>query len=172
MTATNKTPAKKPAMKLIKGKEAIDAAIKSIQTRGKKLDRDIWVAAVSAIAHHSEHGDYDRINMLIDAMPKGSRVNALREFFTVYSGCDYDSEAKCFKHTKGKAADVDGAMEKSWTEFKPEPGYTPFDAMKEIEKMLKRAAAVDTAKGDKCTKAQAKAITEFAAAMGVVLEAS
>lgn len=165
MTNTSNTTA--PAMKLIKGAEAIDKAIVSIQTRGKKLDHDIHVAAVSCLAHHKQHGDVTLINRLVEAMPKGSRVNALREFVQAVGGVSYDEKAKAFKHEKGKAFDMEAAVATSWTEYKPEPEYKPFDAMAAMKAMLKRVDDADPAKGDKVTPEQAKALHTLAASWGV-----
>lgn len=154
-------------MKLLTNKADIDKAIKSIQTRGKKLDADIWVAAVSAMAHHAEHGDVTLVNNLVSAMPKGARVNALREFILCFGKVTYDEQNKVFAHDKEGNFDLEGAMETSWTEFKPEPAYVPFDALKAMAKLVKSVQAADADKGDKVTAAQAKAILKLAAELGV-----
>lgn len=55
----------------------MDAAIKSITTRGAKLQADIHTCAVSALAHFAQHGDSTLLNRLIVALPKSARTNAL-----------------------------------------------------------------------------------------------
>lgn len=145
MTNTKTT---KP-VKIIEGASAIDAAIKSIANRGKKLDRDIQQAAISAMAHHSKHGDVTLVNRLVDAMPKGSRVNALRDFILNHGAVSYDEESKKFVHAKGKEARIEAAQGIMWTEFKPEPEYQPFDAMAALNSLLARVQKADSLKGDK-----------------------
>lgn len=154
------------SFKLITDSAKLDKAILSIAGRGKKLDNDIWIAAVSAINHHAEHGDTSKINNLVAAMPKGARVNALRDFIQCFGAVDYDTAQKIFVHVKGASADVAGAMETSWTEFKPEAEYKPFDALAAITAMAKKAKDADVAKGDKCNKKQAAAILKLAAELG------
>jgi hypothetical protein len=143
------TKATKAPFKLIEGTEAIDKAIASIASRGRKLDRDIWVAAVSAMAHHAKHGDVTIVNRLVDAMPKGSRVNALREFIMAHGKVSYNVDAKCFEHDKDGSFDLDGALSVSWIEFKPEQPYVPFDAGAALKTLMDKVQKADAAKGDK-----------------------
>lgn len=132
MTKTNK-----PAFTLIAGAKSINAAIESIQRRGKKLDKDIQIAALSAMQHHVEHGDVTLINRLVSAMPKGSRVNALRTFIDTFGAVRYDTESKRFVHVKGKTFNIEAAMKVMWTEFKPESAYTPItDPLKQFDRLV------------------------------------
>ena len=127
----------KPVYKLLEGTAAINKAIDSIATRGKKLDRDIQVAALSAMQHHAVHGDVTLINRLVEAMPKGSRVNALRAFIETFGACRYDAESKAFVHAKGGAFRLDDAMQILWNEFKPEPAYQPItDPFKRFDQLV------------------------------------
>ena len=153
-------------MKLITDKAAILTAIKSINVRGKRLDNDIWIAAVSAMQHHDKHGDVTIVNELVSAMPNGSRVNALREFILAHGKVTFDDETQTFLHAKDGTFDLDGALAKSWTEFKPEPPYTPVDAVKMVAAMVKKVQA-ERKDGDKVTKAQAKAILALGVELGV-----
>lgn len=136
-------------VKIIQGASAIDAAIASIGRRGAKMDRDIQQAAISAMAHHAQHGDVTLVNRLVDAMPNGSRVNALRDFILNHGAVSYDSESKAFVHTKGKDARIEQAQGVMWTEFKPEPEYKPYDAIAAIKAVIDRASKADKSKGDK-----------------------
>ena len=132
MTKTNK-----PAFALISGAANIKAAIDSIERRGKKYDRDVQIAALSAMQHHIEHGDVTLINRLVDAMPKGSRVNALRAFIETFGAVRFDAESKTFLHTKGKDCRMDAAMQIMWHEFKPEPAYQPItDPFKRFDQLV------------------------------------
>lgn len=153
-------------MKLLKSKEAIVKAIKSIQTRGKRLDQDIWACAVSAMAHHAEHGDVTLINDLIAAMPKGARVNALRDFILAHGKVTFDEENQVFMHDKKGSFDLEGACEKSWTEFKPERPYKPVDALALVKSLAKKISA-ERKEGDKVTDVQHAAIMKLAADLGV-----
>lgn len=156
----------KSSYKLLVGAAAIDKAIASIKKRGDKLDRDIQVAALSAMQHHAEHGDVTIINRLVAAMPKSSRVNALREYIQCFGGVTYNSETKLFMHVSGKEFDLEAASEKMWTAYKPEPEYVPFDALAAITNLVKKLDKADALKGDKVTDEQAAAIRKLAAELG------
>lgn len=167
MTTKTTKPAKAPEYKLITGTTAIETAITSIQTRGKKLDRDIQIAALSCMDHHAKHGDVTLINRLIDAMPKGSRVNALRDMIENNGAVSYDEKSKTFMHDKTKTFDLEAASAMMWTEYKPEAPYVPFDAQAAVKALFKKVKEADPARGDKVSKEQAAAITTLAASMGI-----
>lgn len=162
-------------MKLIMGSTAkettglIDKAISSIKSRGKKLDNDIHVAACSCINHIELHGDVTLLNRLIEAMPKGSRVNALRDFVGSFAKVDYNEETKAFDYNKKKVTLLQEAMEISWVEFKPEQPYKPMDFTEEISKILRKA--FDRVGSDKGDKVNAKKLREVAKVVGYKEEA-
>jgi len=156
-------------MKLLLTKQSIIAAITSIKTRGAKLDKDIWIAAVSAMSHHAEHGNPHLINDLVDAMPKGSRVNALRDYILAHGKVHYCEKNKVFTHNKEGSLDLEGALKVSWVEFKPEAEYKPIDVMKLMKALAKKVSEADEAMGDKCSSEQAQAVLSLAAQMGVEL---
>ena len=151
--------------KLITGTAAICKAIDSIATRGKRLDRDIQVAALSAMQHHVEHGDTTLINRLVESMPKGSRVNALRTYIETFGAVIYDQENKRFAHSKSKTFRLDDAMQVLWTEFKPETEYQsitdPMQLVKQLTQRLETDIANmgDKSKVDPAMIAQLKAMT-------------
>ena len=136
----------KPAFALISGATAITAAITSIVRRGKVLDRDIQVAALSTMQHHSEHGDSTLINTLVAGMPKGSRVNALKQFIETFGGVAYDVDEKKFTHVKGKVFDIEGAMSIMWTEYAPEAVYVPITDTLTLIKVLAKKLEKDVEK--------------------------
>jgi hypothetical protein len=143
MTATQKN---KPAFTIISGAAAIGVAIASITNRGKKLDKDIQIAALSAMAHHvgAGSGDTTLINRLVTAMPKGSRVNALRDFISVFGAVEYNQDTKVFDHKKGAKFDLDGAMAIMWTEYSPEKkDYKPIGDVMGLVKMLQNKLVKD-----------------------------
>ena len=110
-------------MKLFTNKADLVAAIEDIRSTGKKLDSMIWVAGVSVLAHIDQHGDISLAQSLVDAMPKGSRVNALIAFMEKFGKVRYDATKKALVFAKTKTTDLEGAQGKSWVEFKPEPPY-------------------------------------------------
>lgn len=153
-------------MKLITNKTKLLAAFKDIQARGKQLDHDIWVAAVSAMAHHAKHGDVTIINQLVEAMPKGSRVNALREYILAFGKVTFNEDDQVFMHDKNGNFDREGAQEKSWTEYKAEQPYKPVDALALVTALVKKISA-DRKEGDKVTAKQHTAIMNMANDLGV-----
>lgn len=126
-------------MKLFTTQADIVTAIESIRTTGKKLDLMIQTAACSIIAHVEKHGDITLINTLVDAMPNGSRVNALRDYMTNFSKGTYDDESKAFKFDKTKTTNQAGAEAIMWTEFSPEKPYVAFDLNALLAGLLKKA---------------------------------
>lgn len=152
-------------MKLITGDtakkstELISKAITSIATRGKKLDNDIWIAGCSCINHLELHGDVTLLNRLVAAMPKGSRVNALREWIESFAKVRYNTETKEFDYDKSKVNLLDDAMATSWVEFKPEPAYQAMDFDVELAKVIKKALSrVKSDKGDKIDSKKLEAV--------------
>lgn len=120
-------------------KVAIDKAITSIKTRGTKLDNDIQKAALSIVLHVNDHHEVSLVNKLIDAMPKGSRVNALREWFMKHGKVVFNEEEQVFEPSRDAAKDFDLALAEHWTSCKPEPKFRPIDLQKEIDKLFARA---------------------------------
>lgn len=139
-------------MKLIQGAAAINKAIASIQNRGAKLDGDIHLCGVSALAHASEHGDPSLCDKLVQAMPKGSRKLALVEWMLAH-GQIVTLDAKAAKETgrvfaldRTKVLDLEAAMAKSWVEFRKEAApATAFDAQKAVQSVLTRLNAASKA---------------------------
>ena len=132
----------------------INKAIDSIARRGKALDLDIQVAALSCLNHHNEHGDITLLNRLWNAMPRGSRRKSLTDwilhFGAVQANTADDKKENPFADArKIKALDLAGATETPWFEFnrpKSEDEVTEFDFVGALEKLVQRAAAAQ-AKG-------------------------
>lgn len=138
-------------MKLFTSKKDIVAAIEDIRATGKKLDNMIQVAACSVIQHIEKHGDITLLNSLVEAMPKGSRVNALRDFLGTFAKVTYDEATKSFAYDKTKKTDLEGAQNIMWTEFAPEKPYVAFDLQALLASVLKKADAAlsdDQRKGE------------------------
>lgn len=130
---------------LIVGTAALSKAVASIATRGKKLDSDIQVAGVSILAHINEHGNVTLLNDLALALPKGSRLNALKEwackFGKVKLNEGADRKTVPFLYHKEGVTDIDGAWDAPWYDFAPEKELLAlFDVNAELAKLVKRAA--------------------------------
>ena len=166
-----KTKTNKPEFALISGTAAIKSAIDSIARRGKKLDRDIQVAALSAMQHHVEHGDVTLINRLVDSMPKGSRVNALRAFIETFGAVRFDVESKKFVHLRGATFRLDDAMQVMWSEFKPETAYKPItDPLKRFDQLV-AAFEKDMAEMGDASKVRPEMVAALKAAKAEALKA-
>lgn len=129
--------------KLITETKLIDKAIASIANRGKKLDGDIQVAALSVINHIEKHGDVTLANRLFDALPKGARRLALAEWLLAFGKLAANADkltAKAgvhFVYAKEKKTDLAGGEETPWYEMKKEADVaTAFDVQAELARLL------------------------------------
>lgn len=150
-------------MKIITSKTALVTAIESIRTRGKKLDNDIWIAAVSVIGHVGEHGDVTLARTLVDAMPKGSRVNALLAFMETFGKLTFNTDTKELDYDKTKTTELESAQETSWVEFKPEVPYQGLDLNKAILALIKKAVERSEDGVDGVDKVDAKQLASLQA---------
>ena len=153
-------------MNLYTESAAFADALKSIVNSGKRLDRSIQRFAVSAILHATVNGNPCHINDLIANMPKGSRVNAIRDWFKTFGPVEYNKQTKVFdlhkdKAELGRTEITDGAVlpevievsvTTPWTDFAPDAPYAPIDfsdmILKAVTVAQKRLDA-DENKGDK-----------------------
>ncbi len=126
-------------MKLITDVKAIDLAIKSIQSRGSKLAKDIHITAVSCLAHIEKHGDITLLNRLMSALPAGWRSNALKAWAEEFGKVNYDNTQKAFTYDKAKKSNIEGAISVTPEDFKPEPEYKPLDLEAAIKALIKKA---------------------------------
>lgn len=130
---------KQKAMTLIEGATAIDAAIKSIQTRGKSMDRDIHIAACSILNHVEKHGDYTKAIKLVNAMGQSARKNALKDWFLAFGKLSWNAETKDFTFNKNAVTMLSEAIAMPFWDFKPEPEYKPFDFNASVQAILSKA---------------------------------
>jgi hypothetical protein len=98
---------------------------------------DIHVCAVSIAEHVNVHHEVSLVNQLIDAMPKGARVNALKAWFVSFAKVTYCEETKVFIPKRSDALDLTEAIETPWFDFKKEPEFSVIDSMEVIAKALK-----------------------------------
>lgn len=121
----------------------IDDAISNIASRGRKLDSDIQACGLSILLHIENHGDITKANKLWDAMPKGSRRNALIEWFISFGKLkvsDKDDKRKVpLVFDRKKETRLQDAMDKPWYECKPEQAPDlVFDVEAQLRTLLKR----------------------------------
>ena len=102
----------------------LNSKIKLIRTNGAKLDALIQEVAVGCIEHAAAHGDVRPANQLWEAMPNGSRRNALGMYLVEYGAIRVntgkDKEQSRFKFKKDFETDVAAARAVMWYSFKPE----------------------------------------------------
>lgn len=136
-------------MKLL-NKDEIVKAIESIKTRGAKLDSDIHVAACSALAIKTQHGDTMFLNRLYLALPKGTRKQAMTSWVLKYAGVlantGPNKAEQPFVHSKELAADLEGAKADPWYDHKPDPKPDEvFNVLDAVAAILKKAKGKELA---------------------------
>lgn len=136
-------------MKLLNTAKDINKAIDSIVRRGKTLDDDIQLAAVSCLNHHSVHGDITLLNRLWLSMPRGSRRKALTDWALHHGAVQANTDKETAKEApfkdarKDRVCLLDEAIACPWYEFNrptDEDNVAEFDFTKSLEALLKRAA--------------------------------
>ncbi len=102
----------------------LSSKIKLIRINGAKLDALIQEVAIGCIEHAAEHGDVRPANQLWEAMPNGSRRNALGMYLVEYGAIRIntgkDKEQSRFKFQKDFETDITKARAVMWYSFKPE----------------------------------------------------
>lgn len=152
----------KATFKMLDGAKAIDTAIKSIATRGKTLERDIHIAAVSCLNHADLHGDITLAQKLVEAVPSLARKNALKDWFLAHGKFSYDMENKALTYNKKGVTLLQEAIETPFWVFKPEAEYKPFDINAAVAQLVQRAEkAVE--KGEKVPTDKLEALRKLAA---------
>jgi len=131
--------AKSVAFKALDGATAINSAIASIAKRGKSLDKDVHIAAVSCLIHADKHGDVTLATRLVEALPSQARKNPLRDWFLAYGKFGYDQKNKAFTYNADTETLTQEAMETPFWEFKPEAVYVPFDINEALNKIIAKA---------------------------------
>lgn len=145
----------------------IDDAIENIASRGKKLDASIQSCGLSIILHIEQHGDITKANKLFNAMSKGSRRNALCEWFFSFSKLKLsdkeDKRKNPFVFARNKETKLQEAMDKPWYECKPEkPVDLVFDVEAQLRTLLNRVKkAKDEGKEIKTGKVDINALIDM-----------
>lgn len=133
---------------IIKDARVLSRKIGSIRTRGKKLDADIHLSAVSCLYHASLCGDTTLLSRLCQAMPRGARVKALCTWVEAFAPIKIDRKTLKAKVRKGWTAEEFKIGEADATPFwdfttETEPKDFTVDA---LVAMLTRIAKGNTAK--------------------------
>lgn len=110
-------------------KDAILIAIKSIAGRGASLDGHIQDTALSIAAHIGEHREVSLAIKLYNAMPQGSRRNALIQWFVTYGAVSVNQDKDTKKEfplvfNKEGTVDVVEGAKKAWFDCKKEKELT------------------------------------------------
>ena len=147
--------------------------IKLIKTNGAKLDKCIQDAAIGCIEHAAEHGDVRPANQLWDAMPNGSRRNALGMYLCQYGAIRIntgkDKEQSRFKFKKDFETDITAASAVMWYNFKPEKDLAEeFNLTGKLQSLLKAYnKALSDGQAIKATPDEIQVLTSLAAALRV-----
>ena len=151
----------------------LSSKIKLIKTNGAKLDNLIQDAAIGCIEHAAEHGDVRPANQLWDAMPNGSRRNALGMYLVEYGAIRIntgkDKEAARFKFKKDTETDLTSARAVMWHSFKPEKDLAEeFNLSGKLQSLLKAYnKALSEGQAIKATPDEIQVLTSLAATLRI-----
>lgn len=131
------------AKKMMTKDEIVDS-IKSIESRGKKMDADIQRTAISILAHIEQHKEVSLFNKLYNALPKGARKSALTgwglAFGKLEANAGDDKKEAPFKYSRDKTTNLAQAAANPWYDFAPEKAPDEmFDVRKALTALLNRA---------------------------------
>jgi hypothetical protein len=144
-------------MEYITDRKALNDAIKGLSS--VKVDDKIQRLLISAFYHRMLSGDNTFISGVLNAMPKGSRVNAARNYVEAYMfvkvGKNKDKLFTC-KNTENMHDTVDDAMLEQvanieWWTFKPEREqevYSRESLAAKLTKQLNKAIEAANEAGD------------------------
>lgn len=122
-----------------------------IAKAGKRWTQDVHEHAMLIARHIDAHGDVSIATIFCDLLPQGVKANALRDWFLMYGGCNWNSTKKAFSRKKGHVFQETIANMEPWYKLAKEPEFRPVDSMKLLQAALKRmkAAQEDTENSDK-----------------------
>lgn len=122
---------------LLTGK-ALTTAVVDVIKQGKDFEVRLHLVACSAIQHSIKHHNTTPIDDLIRGLGGSIRKKALIKWATTFGECQPSEDGKGIEHCK-KVGDLQGAIDKPFWEFSPEPPFTAFDLGAELAKLVKRA---------------------------------
>ena len=144
------------------------AAIANIKINGKALDQAIQEVGLSVLYHVGENREVSLAIKLLNVMPKGSRRNALIEWFIQFGMIAVNTDKATAKERplvfdRDRCTNLKGAAAKPWFTCRPErPAAEVFDVEAKLRQLLKqlesaRAKGLEV-RGDKYIDAMAKAL--------------
>jgi hypothetical protein len=146
MTKTTVTVKASNKLVLINDADALKKEAGLIVASGKRMDKRVQVYLCSEIAHIEEHRNPTRLNKFFAEMKgNGMRVNAMHAFIQTFANVKYDEESKKYNVCRAREdgpEQLEGALRKSWTEFKPEPKVVDFSLEKQVHRIIKKALAI------------------------------
>ena len=151
----------------------LNSKIKLIRTNGARLDNLIQEAALGCIEHAAEHGDVRPANQLWDAMPNGSRRNALGMYLVEYGAIRIntgkDKEQARFKYKKDFETDLAAARAVMWYSLKLEKDLAEeFNLSGKLQSLLKAyTKALSDGQAIKATPDEIQVLESLAAALRV-----
>ena len=151
----------------------LNSKIKLIRTNGAKLDALIQDVAIGCIEHAAAHGDVRPANQLWEAMPNGSRRNALGMYLCQYGAIRVntgkDKEQARFKFKKDFETDAIAARAVMWYSFKPEKDLAEeFNLSGKLQSLLKAyTKALSDGQSIKASPDEVKILESLAAALRV-----
>lgn len=159
---------------LIRGQGKLMAACVGFYNASKAWQAESQVMAASAAYHAHVTGDIRAINTVVASMPKGAKVNSLRDYFSAFAPVKWNETAKRFKFDGSKQVVLvngDGVehellgkmLAKAWWEMRAEEKadtYKPFDLGAKLLRLVKDSNKV-LEEGDKTKETLTK--TEVAA---------
>lgn len=154
------------------GTKDIEHAIAIIKAKGVQFDLAVQEVQLSTLHHAAQHGDITLWIKLFEALPKGSRRNALAEHAEKYGviaiNMDADQKkrrAKPFLYDGSKVTDLTLAAAEPWFEMSPEkPVDLAFDFQAALLALLKKA---DKAANDPTKTFTGKELLEAARKLAV-----
>lgn len=136
---------------LIRGQGKLMAATVDFYNTSKQWQATSQRMAASAAFHAHITGDIRPINVVVAAMPKGTKLNSLRDYFSAFAPVKWNETAKRFKFDQSKVVALlgeDGTQHDLlvklldtpwWTMRKEETAdtYKPFDLKAQLLKLVK-----------------------------------
>lgn len=108
----------------------------------KKLQSDIHNHAVLIAEHIAEHGDVTIADVLVEALGKSIRANALRQWFLDLGGCSWNEDKKRFGKKKDFEFEKDVAEANPFYDYVPEAAFKPVngeDLLKSVVAKMRKA---------------------------------
>lgn len=121
--------------------DEINDAIKKFKSRGDSVAKFGQKVALSVGDDLQRTRNMDYVHSLIENMPNGTKVNAMKEWLIKYAQVKEDTDAKnglAFDRDKD-GFDYDGAVANPWWNFAPEKPYVGFDLVSLLDKLVTRA---------------------------------